>query len=139
MPNTNESLFIVIFSLIAIIVVLLTYVCWLKRMKMRAKKDILSEQHRLEHNQQQRELNQALSASQLQQMKPALLQQLFAQDIQRQRAEQMQRPTENPFEDTPQYTQDAHILVNIHDSSETDATIIHTGQETNVNGANSRR
>ncbi|KAI8367046.1 hypothetical protein BD560DRAFT_447736 [Blakeslea trispora] len=136
MPNVNQTLFIVIFALIALILVLLTYVCWLKRIKRQVKKDILADQHRLE----QQELGQALSSSQLQQLKPVLLQQLFAQDLQRQRAERAEQ-TENPFEDTPQYTpaSDAHMLVNIHDSSETDATIIHTGQEMNNRRVEGRR
>ncbi|KAI8357339.1 hypothetical protein EDC96DRAFT_566413 [Choanephora cucurbitarum] len=133
MPNLNQTLFIVIFALIGLILVLLTYVCWLKRMKRQVKEEILADQHRRE----QQELTQALSPSEIQQLKPVLLQQLFAQDLQRQRA----AANENPFEDTPQYTPlpDAHMLVNIHDSSETDATIIHTGQETNNRRTEGRR
>jgi hypothetical protein len=131
-PNTNQTLFIVIFSLIAFIIVLLTYVCWLKRMKLRAKRDIVEEQHQLERNQQ---LNiNHLTTTQLQEMKPVLLQQLYDH----------RRPApaySNPFEDTPQYTPSNRndTLVNIHDDSERDATIIHTEQQLNNTGSNSRR
>jgi hypothetical protein len=133
MPNTNQTLFIAIFSLLAVVIVLLTYVCWLKRMKMAAKRDILYQQHQLESRQQQQQQYQ-LSQTQLQQMKPVLLQQLYDQDIQSQR--QM-----NNFhnEQVPQYTPQSSssnrnnnnnndTLVNINDDSERDATIIHTEQ-----------
>ncbi|GAA5808217.1 hypothetical protein MFLAVUS_001602 [Mucor flavus] len=130
MPNTNQTLFIVIFSLIAAIIVLLTYVCWLKRMKMAAKRDILHEQHQLERGQQQQ-----LSDTQLQHLKPVLLQQLYDQDIQR------QRHLNYHNEQVPQYTphSSTNNLVNIHDESERDATIIHTEQppiHTNTNQQN---
>lgn len=120
MPNTNQTLFIVIFSLMAAVLVLLTYVCWLKRMKMAAKRDLLYEQHQLERGQQQQQ--QQLSATQLQQLKPVLLQQLYDQDTQRQRHMNYYN------EQVPQYTphSSTNNLVNIHDESERDATIIHT-------------
>ncbi|KAI7899640.1 uncharacterized protein BX663DRAFT_554816 [Cokeromyces recurvatus] len=125
--NINQTLFVVIFSLIAVIIVLSTYVCWLKRMKMRAKNDILAEQYRLERQQQQSNL----SASQLQELKPVLLQKLY--NIQPAPA------YSNPFEDTPQYTpssttviRDEHLLVNIRDDSERDATVIHTDLHNNT-------
>lgn len=130
MPNTNQTLFIVIFSLIAVAIVLLTYVCWLKRMKMSAKRDLLYEQHQLERSQQQQQ-QQQISANQLQQLKPVLLQQLYDQDIQRQR-----QMNNYPSEQAPQYTPhntSNDILVNIHDESERDATIIHTEQPSRQN------
>lgn len=99
---------------------------------MRAKRDILEEQHQLERNQQPNINN--LTTSQLQEMKPVLLQQLYDH----------RRPSpaySNPFEDTPQYTPSNHndTLVNIRDDSERDATIIHTEQQLNNTGSNSRR
>jgi hypothetical protein len=71
MPNTNETLFIVIFSLIATVIVLLTYVCWLKRIKMRTK---IYEQKQIEQQQIQQS---ELTPSQLQELKPVLLQKLY--------------------------------------------------------------
>ncbi|KAL7319043.1 hypothetical protein PS15m_002215 [Mucor circinelloides] len=135
-PNTNQTLFIVIFSLLAFILVLLTYVCWLKRMKMRAKRDILAEQHQLERQQQAQ--NNVLTTAELQRMKPVLLQQLYERDMQRTTAAPAYS---NPFDDTPQYTprQDDHVLVDIHDERERDATIIHTEQQYNNASNNSRR
>ena len=87
MPNTNQTLFIVIFALIGLILVLLTYVCWLKRMKQQVKEEILADQHRRE----QQELAHALSPSEIQQLKPVLLQQLFAQDYFEQRLGESER------------------------------------------------
>ncbi|KAG2195101.1 hypothetical protein INT46_004897 [Mucor plumbeus] len=134
-PNTNQILFIVIFSLLAFILVLLTYVCWLKRMKMRAKRDILAEQHQLERQQQAQ--NNVLTTAELQRMKPVLLQQLYERDLQRSPAAPAYS---NPFDDTPQYTpNDEHVLVDIHDERERDATIIHTEQQYNNASNNSRR
>lgn len=120
--NTNQTIFVVIFSLLAVIIVLLTYVCWLRRVKIRTKREILAQQHQVERQQQQTAYN-ALSSSQLQELKPVLLQKLYGNDI------HTAAPAyTNPFEDTPQYTptQDEHVLVNINDDSERDATIIHT-------------
>lgn len=90
---------------------------------MAAKRDLLYEQHQLERSQQQ----QQLSSTQLQQLKPVLLQKLYDQDIQRQR--QMNNNYHN--EQVPQYTPHSNsndILVNINDESERDATVIHTEQ-----------
>lgn len=121
--NANQTIFVVIFSLLAVIIILLTYVCWLRRVKMRTKQKILEQQHQSDRQQQQIAYN-ALSSSQLQELKPVLLQKLYGNDI------HTAAPAyTNPFEDTPQYTppsNDEHILVNINDESERDATIIHT-------------
>ncbi|KAG2208693.1 hypothetical protein INT47_007792 [Mucor saturninus] len=92
---------------------------------MSAKRNLLHEQHQLERSQQQQQ-QQQISANQLQQLKPVLLQQLYDQDIQR------QRQMNNYYkEQVPQYTPHNNsndILVNINDESERDATIIHTEQ-----------
>ncbi|CAO3622573.1 unnamed protein product [Mucor hiemalis] len=128
MPNTNQTLFIVIFSLIAVVIVLLTYVCWLKRMKMAAKRDLLYNQHQLERGQQQQQQYQ-LSATQLQQMKPVLLQQLYDNDLQRQRQyHNEQVPQYTPHSTSNNSRSNNDVLVNINDESERDATIIHTEQ-----------
>jgi Na+-transporting NADH:ubiquinone oxidoreductase subunit NqrC len=130
MPNTNQTLFIVIFSLIAAVIVLLTYVCLLKRMKISAKRDLLYEQHQLERSQQQQQ--QELSSTQLQQLKPVLLQKLYDQDVQRQR----QMHNEQVPQYTPHSSSNHDILVNINDESERDATIIHTEQPPLRNNTN---
>jgi Na+-transporting NADH:ubiquinone oxidoreductase subunit NqrC len=80
MPNTNQTLFIVIFSLIAAVIVLATYVIWLKRIKMKTK---IYEQKQVELVQQQNQLNN-LTPAQLQELKPALLQKLYGSDFQKQ-------------------------------------------------------
>jgi hypothetical protein len=98
MPNINQTLFIVIFSLIAFAVVLLTYVCWLKRMKIRTKQRILDQQHKLE---EQQNIND-LSSAQLQELKPVLLQKLYA----------------------TRDTRQNDALVDVNDASERDAQII---------------
>ncbi|KAI8968259.1 hypothetical protein BDF20DRAFT_895284 [Mycotypha africana] len=149
--NTNQTLFVVIFSLIATVILLTGYVCWLRRLKMKAKKDMLSGQHRLEREQQQN-MYDNLTASQLQELKPVLLQKLYNHNTtQPYHDETLPRYT-NPFEDTPQYTpttappiattntttrqyQNQHRdVINIFDESETDATIIHIGQENTAVG-----
>lgn len=127
MPNTNQTLFIVIFSLIAVVIVLLTYVCWLKRMKMAAKRELLYNQHQLERGQQQHQL----SDTQLQQMKPVLLQHLYDQTLQRQRQyqnEQVPQYTPHSNNNSNNNSNSNDFLVNINDESERDATIIHTEQ-----------
>ncbi|KAI8642473.1 hypothetical protein BD408DRAFT_416580 [Parasitella parasitica] len=135
-PNTNQILFIVIFSLLAIILILLTYVCWLKRMKMRAQHDILAQEQQLER-QQQAQMN-PLTTAELQRMKPVLLQHLCEKDMHI--APAAPAYTRNPFDDTPQYTpHDEHVLVDIYDERERDATIIHTEQQYNNSRNNSRR
>lgn len=123
--NANQTIFVVIFSLLAVIIVLLAYVCWLRRVKIRTKKEILAQQHQQERQQQQIAYN-ALSSNQLQELKPVLLQKLYGDDIQR--FHTAAPAYTNPFEDTPQYTPtpDEHVLVNINDESERDATVIHT-------------
>ncbi|CEG67898.1 hypothetical protein RMATCC62417_04251 [Rhizopus microsporus] len=80
MPNTNQTLFIVIFSLIAAVIVLATYVIWLKRIKMKTK---IYEQKQVELAQQQNQLNN-LTPAQLQELKPVLLQKLYGSDFQKQ-------------------------------------------------------
>jgi hypothetical protein len=98
MPNINQTLFIVIFSLIAFAVVLLAYVCWLKRMKISTKQRILDQQHKLE---EQQDIND-LSSAQLQELKPVLLQKLYA----------------------TRDTRQNDALVDVNDASERDAQII---------------
>ncbi|KAG1470366.1 hypothetical protein G6F56_002724 [Rhizopus delemar] len=71
MPNTDQTLFIVLFSLIAAAIVLATYVCWLKRIKMRTQ---IYEQ---QAQQAQQKNPMDLSPSDLQELKPVLLQKLY--------------------------------------------------------------
>ncbi|CEP10691.1 hypothetical protein [Parasitella parasitica] len=103
---------------------------------MRANRDILAQQHQLER-QNQAQMH-ALGTAELQRLKPALLQRLVEKDVYI--APAAPAYTRNPFDDTPQYTpQDEHVLIDIHDEREKDATIIHTEQQYNNARNNSRR
>ncbi|KAI8990202.1 hypothetical protein BDB01DRAFT_833227 [Pilobolus umbonatus] len=86
MPNTNQTLFILIFCLLAVVLILLTYVLWLRRMKRRAKEELLAEEHRMESA--NHPFNSSISPEKLQQLKPVLLQKLYGKDIDRRRNDQ---------------------------------------------------
>ncbi|RCH84929.1 hypothetical protein CU097_006995, partial [Rhizopus azygosporus] len=64
----------------AAVIVLATYVIWLKRIKMKTK---IYEQKQVELAQQQNQLNN-LTPAQLQELKPVLLQKLYGSDFQKQ-------------------------------------------------------
>lgn len=97
---------------------------------MAAKRDLLFNQHQQERSQQQQQQQQyQLSATQLQQLKPALLQHLYDQDLQRQRQyHNEQVPQYTPHSSSNNSSNNNEVLVNINDESERDATIIHTEQ-----------